>query len=308
MSTPEDLQITKIDRLLESYLDRQAAEIDVANVRSRLEPMLAASANVDTAVPKVARERVESATRRRSNVAWALATTLALALAFWGGRYVGPASANAATVLRSAKEVHSRPIDRCYQVHYVPGDRYWDGVNTLLGPSQSILWTRGDRFQSDSTIGDHHFVIGRDSDRRLWISSSPKKGLILSDESERLPKNLETLCAINSMSLPSLMDDVLADFDTRAEDRLLSNGKPVTIIWANPKPNRTHPLISAAVLEIDTKSKTISRLVIWLLRDERPHGTVTFTLTDQGQRDDETYQLKSYLDQDADIEIHRLAD
>jgi hypothetical protein len=292
-----------VDRLVASYLEDEIKRIDVSRVRSRLEPQIA-----DSAIQGDSAVRMQPSmlpTRRSRRLAWTLGSSLAIAVAFWGGRYVGPGSASAATVLQTVRSVHSRPIDRCYQVHYAPDNRYWDGHNKLLGPSQSLLWTRGDRFLAECTIGDLQLTIGRDIDGLLWINSSKKQGVLFEGSDARLPKDLETLCAINSMSLPKLVDDVLADFDLRVEERSSAHGEG-TLVWADLKPGHVHSLISAALIEVDAKSHAIERLVIWVLRDGHPNGTVTYTLIDSERRDDNLYRMKSQLDGDAKIDVRRL--
>ncbi|MEJ7639319.1 MAG: hypothetical protein WKF75_15415 [Singulisphaera sp.] len=68
------------------------------------------------------------------------------------------------------------------------------------------------------------------------------------------------------------------------------------------KPGRSHPLISTALLETDARSGALL-LVLWIVREGRPNGTVTYTLIDS-MRGDEDYQLDSHLDPGAEVEIH----
>ena len=117
------------------------------------------------------------ARRWSGSLGWsAVAATIVIG-AFLGGRYFNPAAANAATILRQVRVTHARGVDRCYRVHYAPDPRYWDGTKVLEGPSESVLWTRGDRFWSDCSIGHIRLAIGREEDGTLWVSPSRKKGI-----------------------------------------------------------------------------------------------------------------------------------
>ena len=225
--------------------------------------------------------------------------------AFLGGRCFSPAAANAATLLRQVRVVHAQGVDRCYRVHYAPDPRYWDGKKVLEGPSESVLWTRGDRFWSDCSIGNIRLAIGREEDGTLWVSPSRKKGIRFAGGDSQLPKEVAVLCDVNSLTVPALMDDVLADFDLRCRGAVLARGEATSVVWARLKPGRSHPLISAALLEIDARSGALLRLVLWTVREGRPNGTVTYTLIDSATRGDDDYRLESHLDPGAEVEIQR---
>ena len=173
----------------------------------------------------------------------------------------------------------------------------------LEGPSESVLWTRGDRFWSDCSIGDIRLAIGREEDGTLWVSPSRKKGIRFAGGDSQLPKEVAVLCDVNSLTVPALMDEVLADFDLRAEGPSSHAAEATSLVWARLKPGRSHPLISAALLEIDARSGALLRLVLWTVREGRPNGTVTYTLFDSATRGDDDYRLESHLDPGAEVEI-----
>ena len=298
---------TKIDELVRSYLERQIEQLDTSGLQSRIVVGVETSASLND--PPSAGV-VPTSIRRsgRPTLTYVLAASVAVVIAFLGGRYFGPGSVSAATVLQSVRDVHAQPVDRCYQVHYVPDSRYWDGKSKLLGPSQSVLWTRGDRFFANCQIGDVSLAIGRDADEVLWVSPSPKKAIVFERSGVDLPSELATLCDINTMSLSKLADDVLADFDFEIEQRDMADGGAKTVIWAEPKTGSTHRFISAAVIEVDETTNAIQRLVLWVLRDGRPNGTVTYTWTETTRRSDESYKMTSHLASDAVIELKRQDD
>ena len=291
-----------VDGLVRSYLDGEAERIDASAVLDRIR----------ASRPLVRREEVAAvgaadvAARRSSRLwTWAAATAAAVVVAFVGGRHLGSDLANAAVVLRDVQAVHSQGVDRCYRVQYAPDPRHWDGKNKLEGPSQSVLWTRGDRFWSDCAIGDARLAIGREADGTLWVAPSRKKGIRFANDESRLPKEVALLCAINSMSVPKLVDEVLAGFDLRADAEVGEEGR--TVIWATLKPGHSHPLLSSALLEIDERNNVVARLVLWMVRDGRSRGTVTFTLLESARRNGDQYELATYLDTDAQIENQTFA-
>jgi hypothetical protein len=277
-----------LDQLVRAHLEREAARTDASDLHARIRAGLR-----PTAHPR----------RWSRPLGWSLAAAAIVLGAFLGGRWLSPTAANAATLLRTVRAVHARGLDRCYRVHYAPDPRYWDGKKRIDGPSESVLWTRGDRFWSDCWIGDIHLAIGREEDGTLWVSPSRKKGIRFPGGDSRLPSEVAVLCDINSLTVPALMDVVLADFDVRAEGQTSRAGEATSLVWARLKPGHSHPLIATALLEIDARSGALIRLVLWTVRDGRPRGTVTFALFDSAVRDDDDYRLKSHLDPGAEVEI-----
>lgn len=300
MIEPADSGLEAIDSLVREHLDREAARIDANPLLERMRGDLAEVEPVRSA--EASPEEPRRSVGRR--FAWSIATACAVVVAFLSGRYFSPSTANAASILRSVRTAHSLGVDRCYRVQFAPDPRFWDGKNKLEGPSESVLWTRGDRFWSDCTIADHRLKIGRDEDRTLWVSPSRGQGIRFPDASAPLPKEVAVICAINAMTVPALVDDVLADFDLRAEEPSADAAAPTRLVWAKRKPGRTHPLLSAAMLEIDARNDVLVRLVLWMERDGRPNGTVTYTLLDLATQSDDRYRLESHLDPDAKIERH----
>ena len=290
MTDPEARQFEAVDRLVRDHLDREADRVDASALLARLRDRPRGSAR--------------PASRLRS-LGWPAAAAAIVIGAFLGGRHFPVASANAATILRNVRVAHAGGIDRCYRVHYAPDPRSWDGKDVLSGPSESVLWTRGDRFWSDCKLGNARLAIGRDADRRLWVTGDPDKGVRFDEESE-LPERIAILCEVNAMTVPALVDDVLAGFDLRAEAPSDRENEAVSLVWARLKPGRAHPLLSAALLEIDARSDALVRLVLWTVRDGRPNGTVTYTLLESGTQADPRYQLESHLDPGAEIETQRL--
>lgn len=300
-----------LNRLIRAHVDREVKSADANSLITRIrqtrrdeEANRQAQASAVTLPPQCV-NRYWARSLAWATLTLTLTLTAAAALmAFLGGRHLDGYSANAAVVLQNVRSEHARAIDHCYRVQFAPDPRFWDPKNKLAGPSMSILWTRGDRFSSSCTVGELQLKIGREANGTFWVSTSPSKGIRFTNDAAELPKSVAVICEINSMSVPQLVEGVLADFDLHLDPSTKRAPNTTTLVWAKLKPERTHPLLSDALLEIDSRTNVLNRLVLWTIRDGNPSGTVTYTLLQSGELGDDQYRLLSHLDGDAKIELH----
>jgi hypothetical protein len=325
MNEREERTLDATDELVKGYVSRSAERVDTTYLIERVWASRQRNATLLETASTGCHLVVDPSTKPGSPrkiagglsavLTWAAITLLAVCAAFFGGRYIGPHAASAAVSLRDVSVEHAQAIDRCYRVQYSPDPRFWDGENKLEGPSASVMWTRGDRFWSECTVGDIRLKIGQDSDGVLWVSPNPSKGIRFKNATAQLPPVVSLLCAINSMVVPKLVEEVLADFDLRSESSFAESGRRnTTLIWARLKPGRTHPLLSDALLEIDAETHVLNRLVLWTVRNGQPKGVVTYSLIDNlsfhdsclvfdhASQGDNWYRLESHLETDAEIE------
>ncbi|WP_437193404.1 hypothetical protein [Planctomicrobium sp. SH527] len=307
MTNRESDEHPVIDGLVLEHLERNAAQFDssvfVHRILSEQSGAFAESCVTPQFAPHVCPDA--SASWRRVASWWGTAA-IVVAVAFLCGRYFDNPTANAATVLQGVQSTHAKGIDYCYRVRFDPDPRTWNQNNKLEGPSLTRLWTRGDRFWSDCAIGDIQFKLGREANGSVWITGSREKGIRFSNQFENLPEIIVQICQINSMSVPQLMNQVLVDFDLNSRVSSDASGSKRTLVWAQLKPKRTHTLLSNALLEIDTRSNILVRLVLWTVKNGQPNGTVAFTLLESGTIDDSQYELDSHLAPGAPIEIQTL--
>lgn len=306
MSDREQPNNDAVDKIVRQYVEREIGSVDATGLVARIRETRQQENASDDRLPHRHSTLKPQLARRSRSLTWVAMATAATMLAFVGGRYLGPHSANAAVVLRSVQSEHARAVDHCYRVQYAPDPRHWDGKNKLEGPSTSTLWTRGDRFWSDCMMGSLHLKLGREANGIFWVSSSSSKGIQFTNDAADLPKAVAMICAVNSMSVPRLVEEVLADFELHADPSAKDAGGAKTLVWARLKPGRSHPLLSDALLEIDPKTNVLHRLVLWTTRDGHPNGTVTYTLLESSELSDDRYRLESHLDVDAEIEVHTL--
>lgn len=282
-----------VDELVAGYLRHVEARNDAGSLVERID----ADRRLNVSVrPGDSRPAGRSARRA---VAWSLMAAVVL-VAFLGGRYFDSGSAQAATLLKNVRTVHIQSVDRCYLVQHVPEP---DSDSKSAGKtSESILWTRGDHFWSDAAFGSKRLKIGRDESGVIWLAPSPTKGIRFSPDETLYPKEVETLCQINSLTVPVLVDEVLADFDLQTDRPIAHAYGRRSIIWARLKSGRSHAFLSAAMLEVDVERNLLVRLVLWIHTAKGPNGTVTYTLADRPAPGDDSYRLESHLDVEAVIE------
>lgn len=290
-----DVTPDPIDQLVLAYLTREASQLDVEGLLDRIETDQRTG---------VSQSPHDLPSRRKVVLrgVWGSSIATMILVAFFAGRSFDQSSASASTLLRNVQAVHQRGIDRCYRVLHVPEPAAEARPNANSRGSESLLWTRGDRFWSDCLIGETRLKIGRDRHGTLWLSPSRKKGIRFSSQRTVFPKEVETLCQISSVTVSVLMERVLADFDLRTEASLAHAGNQRCLVRAQLKPGRTHSFLSAASLEIDQETDVLVRMVLWLQKDNHPNGTVTYSLLERTSPGDESYQLESHLDPDATIE------
>lgn len=258
---PED----QVDDLVRAYLRRKAQQSDAATGLQRVRATLGAA-------------------RPRRRPWWLAAAVVGLAL-LAGGLYFGSGRASAEALVRQALQAHAMSVDRCYLVETQPdsGSPLWQAMR------QSRLWTRGDRFWIESSIGPRQWSWGRDEEGQLWLAVSANRGLRY--EAGEAPETLAFLCDVYSMKIETLLGDVLANFDLQREE-----AEPGTYrIRAELKPGHSHPSLRSAVLEIDAETKVLKKIVLARNFRGRPTKTATFTLIDSRNVDDSRYQLEGHL-------------
>lgn len=309
-----------VDRLVREHLDRLASETDATALIDRLRNVEAASER-SSPVTLASRNAADDVMTRRSaiptkswrtpRIAWLVPTLAVAVAAFFIGRWLSPSTADAAQVVHAARTALLRNGDRSYRGTFHPDPSYWDGKNLLKGPSETLLWTRGDRFWAETRWNDLRLVYGRDETGTIWLSPSRSSGMRFSGG--ETPDEIELYCAINSMTATRLLDDVLADFELQTCDVSGEGGgggsttltKKTThrgrrAVIATLKPGRSHPFLSSALLEVD-ESDTLVRLILWTLDKGKPRGTVTYTLVETADLDDAVYRLSYHVDEDAEI-------
>ncbi|MCE9531854.1 MAG: hypothetical protein K8T89_12125 [Planctomycetes bacterium] len=256
---PDDLE-RDLDRMLGDHLDRQARGIDPAPLMDRIQKTMAAE---DPPVPVVAPKRSYRWLRWSAGLATAACLVVAV-LVFQKSDQ--PLRASPQALLQETQKTFHQPVYRCYLVEVQRETNLTDESNPFVAPQRrTVLWTRGDRFWMETTfpgmpgMPPRRNFWGRDEQGTIWMTTfaSREGALITPAETPRWLSVYSDLC---SMQPDRLIAEVLRDFDLRREEA--TEGSPIHIITADLKPGRWHPALKGAVLELDSETKVLRRVVL----------------------------------------------
>jgi len=278
-----------LDRLLNAHHEREAERYDAAALIERIRATRAAQTPPAPVVPRT----------RSSRWTWAIGfTTIAACLVvagmfFW--KTDEPLRASPQALLQETQKTFHQPVYRCYLVEVQREVNLTDESNPFVSQAkQTRLWTRGDRFWMETTFPAFPRMKnywGRDEQGTIWMTFGPREGILLTQA--ETPHWLSVYSDLCSMQPDKLLSDVLRDFDLQREDSPTDSS--IQIIRANLKPGRFPAAVRSAVLEIDTETKVLRRLVL-----QRPAGgpgfqapsmTTTYTLLETKNQDEIEYPL-----------------
>ncbi len=292
MSQEKRITEEDVDGLVRAYLTRIEQTVDsprmieriVADVEGTAERLPSGGALLPSGASYPSR-------RRWRRWPWGVAGAAAILLVALLLLQLGTAQASPEALVREARAAHALPVDRCYLI-----ETEWQGAAPrrdfpLLAPDGVRLWTRGDRFRIESTVGKGPVSWGRDEQGRIWLAVLPRVGVRF-DEGEA-PESLAFACDVYSLRLETLLDVLLKEFDLHREpgaDRTATQH-----IIATLKPGGQGRFMRSARLEVDSESKVVKKLV---LDRVFPHGfaaTVTLTLVESTVLNEASYELEGNL-------------
>jgi hypothetical protein len=273
-----------LDRLLAEHIGRQAARLDVG-------PLLGRIQGTTSQNPPAYAGRLATESRWRRLAGWALSVAVAAGVAaiLFFPPHAEPLRASPQALLQEAQKAHHLPLDRCYLVEFQRNDEAADENPMAAQFRTNRLWTRGDRFWIESTNPRARWAWGRDEDGTIWLSPGPHRGVRV--EPEEAPRWLTHMCDISELQPEHLLGEILRDFDLVRED----GETPATqVIRATRKPGRWVPPLRSAVLELDTETKALRRVVLDRVGPLRA-VTTTYTLVETQALADDRYRLEGHL-------------
>lgn len=202
---------------------------------------------------------------------------------------------SAAAIVRRALKVHAAELDRCYRMEATLEPAAREKSGWWPETFGNKVWTRGDRFWIETLVGERTVAWGRDAAGSVWIALSPSVGVRL--EADEVGERLTLHCELRTLQIESLLQIVLVDFDLRREP----GGPGIEIIHAQLKTGREHRLYRAAILEVDTATGELRRVVLDRLHQGLPMAKVTYTLVEAGQQPAAAYTLSGHLTPQAKI-------
>ncbi len=284
MSEPERTPLSDVDLLVQAYLAKQTEQIDGAAGLARVRAAMSATATTD-------------GPRRHRGFRFLLAATVAasVALAFFGGWYLGPTQVSAKELVAEVKRVHNQPLSRCYLVEMqrVAGDD--DDLAPIGKVARQVrIWTRGDRFWVEMRPdggSEPAFVWGLADNGSLWAALDSHRGVRV--PLEQAPRPLQRLAEVYTLNVDTLLSDVLHDCTLTEEPATPS--RLTRVVNAEPRTDRTRLWLGRATLEIDNEAKVVRRMTIVRNLLGNPLAKITFTLVDTKPDDDAKYQLEGHL-------------
>jgi hypothetical protein len=247
---PDRSPDSDLDRVVRAHLDADAARADPRALAGRVLARL--NSEPASARPRRGRRRVAS---------WVGAAAVAasvLVAALW---YSGPrdAAASPADVVRAARATSDRNEARCYRVtveRSANGREAFPVLALYTGPR--TLWTRGDRFLVEPGFGGTG-AWGRDETGRVWFA--PTDGAATAFDAAELPQALRLAVKVLELELPSLLDEVLVEFDLVWSDPPVPGAGPYSIT-ATRRGDVPPFGLAAAELVIEKDTKLIRSLTL----------------------------------------------
>jgi hypothetical protein len=282
--TPDDL-----DRLLAGHLRDAAGREDVGALYDRIK---ATSAVYVSQAGPAKRKRGGRFLKAVTLVAGSAAVLLLALTAFLAGE-AQPLRASPQALLQEAQKAHHLPLDRCYLVEVqrtdAPGD---EPPPWAAGPRPTRLWTRGDRFWIESTNPRARWAWGRDENGTIWMCPGPRRGIRI--DPEEASRILLLNCDVSELRPEHLLENLLRDFDLTRDEAADPN--PTTqVIRAERRPSAGWaPPLRTAVLELDSETKVLRRVVLTRAFWDRT-VTTTYTLIETDTQPDDKYRLEGHL-------------
>jgi hypothetical protein len=287
MTGPDPIPEHPIDDLVLRHLRRQSDTVDPGLLLQRVR------ARAGRELPRTAPLR--SGRRHWSRLVLGLAASIAIVIAFLGGRHARLAQAQPETLLREARQIHDLPVDRCYLVQSVPDPSGPLAGRPLFGqPRETRLWTRGDRFWVESTRSERTWAWGQDEQGNIWLALGGQRGVQFAPG--EAPEGVLLAAEVCTLRLDTLLDLLMTRCElTREYPEGPSPGATLRIV-ARPRPGAGATRLRSAVLDLDAETRVLRRLVLERNTLEgRPLATVTFTLIDSQPQDDQRYLLRGHL-------------
>jgi hypothetical protein len=276
MTLPSHPDDAAIDALVRAHLARQEEAVDPHRLYRRLGL---------TPAPK---------RRTRRHVGWLalVGAAAALLLAAWGLAPM-PARADAAGLVRSARDALATPLDRRYRVEMVIPAEVRERF-PFTDNRQMTLWTRGDRFRVEvqGQLPDGRawkWTWGQDETRRVW-AAGPRFGLEY--EPYELPEPLARAAELCSLNFDTLLADVLRGFEMHLEEQ-----DGLMVVRATRRPGFVRAPVRTVTLMFDPDSRNLHQVVVErLVRPGDPRTlATTFTFERFDEQADEQYHLATHL-------------
>jgi hypothetical protein len=258
--------------------------------------------NPSRMVERVRQARVAELTRvrRRQQLVFgslvALAASLLLVFFFLQPAGTGnDRELSAEEVIREAKVHHeTNGQDRCYRV-----ESDWNvkpnhpKLRWLPISRSGLIWTRGDQFVLQSSVGEQTWAWGQDSTGQVWLAPSRRAAIVF--EAAELNEPLARSCELMSLRMVSTLSELLEKFHL---SRTVESGD--IVINAQLKPGQLSGLaIRKITLKLDATTKTVKSAELHRYINGEPVGQIRFTLVETRELSKGYYTVAAHTDANA---------
>jgi hypothetical protein len=276
-----------LEHAIRAQLDRDAAGVDA-----------------DAMLARVKANRTAELPSRRAWLRWAgVGVGTVVAAGVGGVLFFNPTQtpqlAAAEQLIEEAKTVHTAPVDRCYELR-----SEWELplLRRLQIPSVAQkfkIWTRGEQFWIEPISENSHFIMGQDSQGRIWFALNRKRGLVYEPSEQTEP--LTKLCELLSLRAVHTLGELLEQFTMFRKDQG-QPGEPIRI-EAKIRPSwiNRNPRFREIALELDANTKEIQKATFKRQVNNEPAALLSFKLLATGTQHDRAYEVRGHLDDDGEI-------
>ncbi len=276
-----------VDNLLRRYLDHKSGDEQAQKLANRILEQVNMKPVVKYGQKKIFRKAI-----------WFIGMAAAVLLAFFGGLYLSPVQASPEAVVKAAMFAHALPVDRLYLVETTLDPR--NPISRLPNaniPRRNYLWTRGDSFWLEPAQAVKNWAMGRNESEELWLALKSGKGLGIRVPLNEVPEAVRLTADLMTMRIETLLNEVLADF-TLIEEKAPTG---THLILAKPKLNHHAEKIRSILLEVDSSTRIVRKVVVDRVQKSRPVALVTFTLIETSVQPGGVYQLEGHLNDESMI-------
>lgn len=277
-----------VDELLRSYLDHQSAEPRSQILAEKVLNKVFANAETKVSGRAIWRKSI-----------WFSGMVAAVLVAFLGGLYLTPLHANPETIVKNAMRAHSTLVDRLYLVETrTDPSNPISKLSWASTPRINYLWTRGNCFWVQSGQHFNDWALGRNDADELWLALKAGNGMGIRMPLNEVPEPVRLTAEMLTMRIEKLLEEVLVDFNLF--DGEASAG--THLILATPKVDSAIiKRVQSILLEVDSATKVVRKVVVERVNQGRPVVQVTFKLMKTGVQPEGVYSLEGHLNADSMI-------
>ena len=292
MSPNQPISDDHIDALVRGYLEGEARSVDLQRNLAAIAERIASG---QTTSPEVS---ASEHNHRRIILRWvargAVAACLVVGLSVASFVAFRSEPASAFAIVSQAETALARPADRCYRVETHVPKAWIHNFPFLDSGTETLIWTRGDRFRVTSHHGVRQFTWGQDERQRVWVVCDPQRGIQFNRD--EIPPMFARTRAYLGLDVRRLAGRFLRDFELHIEPGARSDNKDIVVVSASAKKDRQALPFNSARLEIERKSKIIRRMELRRIVDGKVRGNFAFTLVQSGVHPNTAYQLEHNLE------------